>query len=492
MYVLTSAPPPRRALLLPSTMKSNICRPTAAAAVAACFRLALSAAPAVAQTPESTPGSTTTDPDPDGCSPGPSYDRLPPGRTAWLDDGGCYFCSKFPGSSFPLSDEESLSSHCERMCDADPECRSYSVARPAVLHVHEWYWGKSANCCLERTHYPELLVDASAVEEGQVPDPCQLEIMCWTRYEKKEGGGEGCDEEAVAEEVVPSDQCKRVWKAKSYSEERIRKEVKFMAGGCDYKADEFESMLADAYSECKAEVAQESGESEGETQHLLEGIVGHYANMHRSAWVAHGSVGALTFGLLVPLDVSFALFRDRIPPDWVCAHVLVNGLTSALTFVAVATAVWTMNGMGRAGEGHLKEVHHAAGLVLLFLVSLQAGSRFLRPSRFDAKDVDDEDDGYDAVRRGRRCTSARSAADLSKTAFRLGVFVLGVYQVKSGFGLLAKRYKTPDWGGVYLGYIGWLAALILCGRLWMQWSGRPYERVAVEVQMHSGRTRDPI
>ncbi len=33
-----------------------------------------------------------------------SYTRLPHGQVPYENDGGCFFCAKFKGSSFPLSD----------------------------------------------------------------------------------------------------------------------------------------------------------------------------------------------------------------------------------------------------------------------------------------------------------------------------------------------------------------------------------------------------
>ena len=52
------------------------------------------------------------------------------------------------------------------------------------------------------------------------------------------------------------------------------------------------------------------------------------------------------------------------------------------------------------------------------------------------------------------------------------IFTLGTYQVQRRLGLFAKRYGTPDWGQTYLGYMGWLAVVLLAGKLGLRWSKR--------------------
>ena len=106
-----------------------------------------------------------------------------------------------------------------------------------------------------------------------------------------------------------------------------------------------------------------------------------YPNSHRSAWVAHGAIGATVFGLLVPSAITSAFFRDLIPTYWIYIHVCINVINFAMTFFTVGIAFATMNGMGAAGEGHLKEMHHIVGLLLLMLVSFQMANGFLRPPR---------------------------------------------------------------------------------------------------------------
>ena len=142
------------------------------------------------------------------------------------------------------------------------QCISFAVARPAVLHAYEYHWGKPANCCLDRTAAPsELWVDGNDVDPGKEPNECQLDAMCWTRFERNKVN---CD---LNEE--PSGHCELIWKGREFKENDISKKIDFVANGCPFGGDEeFEQMMEDAYSHCKAEVDEELGnfdEFEGAT-----------------------------------------------------------------------------------------------------------------------------------------------------------------------------------------------------------------------------------
>ena len=128
------------------------------------------------------------------------------------------------------------------------------MARSAVLHAHEYHWGEPANCCLDRTAAPlELWVDGHEVEPGGKPNECQMDTMCWTRFERNVVN---CD---LVEEPS-SGLCELVWKGRKFDEDEIRSKIDFVANGCPLGGDEdFEQMMEDAYAHCKAEVDEELG-----------------------------------------------------------------------------------------------------------------------------------------------------------------------------------------------------------------------------------------
>jgi len=116
----------------------------------------------------------------------------------------------------------------------------------------------------------------------------------------------------------------------------------------------------------------------------------------RRAWIAHGAMGLLAFGLLAPAAISSAIFRDVcMPSHWIYLHVVLNCLVLAFAFAGVILAAANMHGTGVGWEGHMKEDHHLAGLALLATSSFQVANGFLRPPR--EYDGGGEDDDVDAL-----------------------------------------------------------------------------------------------
>ena len=229
-------------------------------------------------------------------------------------------------------------------------------------------------------------------------------------------------------------------------------------------------------------------------QTVEEGITkaASYPASHRSAWIAHGAIGAISFGLLVPSAIGTAFFRDCMPASWIYVHVAVNVMTFATVFFAVGIAFATMGSMGDAAEGHMKELHHIVGLLLLLMVSFQVANGFLRPPRefVPEDDGDVYGDDEDNVGKTGGCLSARKTWHFVHGLGGMAIFGLGAYQVHSGLGLFARRYAVTDWGDVYLGYIGWVAAVLLIGKAFVMWKHSRMRAVQREVQMR-GREWDP-
>mmetsp|Transcript_28988 Transcript_28988/g.44778 ORF Transcript_28988/g.44778 Transcript_28988/m.44778 type:complete len:483 (+) Transcript_28988:73-1521(+) len=208
-----------------------------------------------------------------------------------------------------------------------------------------------------------------------------------------------------------------------------------------------------------------------------------YSADAQKKWVAHGAIGVTIFGLLVPSAISSAFFRDLIPGYWIYIHVILNVTTFAMTFFTVGIAFATMNGMGDASEGHMKEVHHIVGLLLLLLVSFQTANGFLRPPReFITDDLTDHTPG--AIHRSQtKSLTTRTLWYLSHAGCGLLIFALGTYQVHSGMGLFSKRFGTTDWGSVYLGYIFLVITVVIGGKSWVKLRERKSKRLSFEMQM---------
>mmetsp|Transcript_32851 Transcript_32851/g.69110 ORF Transcript_32851/g.69110 Transcript_32851/m.69110 type:complete len:245 (-) Transcript_32851:411-1145(-) len=192
------------------------------------------------------------------------YTRFPNGKTTYgMDDGGCFFCAIHPGTKVPLSGEH-LAEHCKRMCDFDGQCVAYTVGRPAALPAQQYFYGAQTNCCLERREYPpEAFVDANKENWAQnKKTDCQLEAMCWTRYEKKKGleltaSQHQCEGHASFP-PTPSDLCSPVWPATTFSDEQVQSRLDFISSGCAKNDTTTTSMLVKAHDQCKEEIFAES------------------------------------------------------------------------------------------------------------------------------------------------------------------------------------------------------------------------------------------
>ncbi|KAL3778268.1 hypothetical protein ACHAW5_000506 [Stephanodiscus triporus] len=176
-----------------------------------------------------------------------------------------------------------------------------------------------------------------------------------------------------------------------------------------------------------------------------------------------------------------------MPDLWIYVHVGINSVVFVLAVVAVAIAVVNMHSMGVPWEGHMKEMHHVAGLSLLMIVSFQAANGFLRPPREFVDGVPSPTDGGVGFGVGGVPT-LRSRMDAF--AFRptlrglwrlvhkstgLLVFGLGAYQVRGGLGLYAGRYGAPDYGDAFVWYVCWLVGVVGFAKFWTVWSRRKSE-----------------
>jgi hypothetical protein len=192
------------------------------------------------------------------------------------------------------------------------------------------------------------------------------------------------------------------------------------------------------------------------------------ASSKYTAWIAHGSIAVLCFGVLLPASISSALFRDFLPEYWIYIHVFMNVATFLLLAITVGIAFTTMNSLGDKNEGHLKELHHIVGLGLLLLVSFQTANGFLRPPReFITEDVEDTTPGAIHTSDWERSKfTPRTLWHLVHRTAGIVIFTMGTWQVQSGMAIYAKKYNGADWGSVYLGYVGWLVFVIGGAKLW--------------------------
>jgi hypothetical protein len=263
------------------------------------------------------------------------------------------------------------------------------------------------------------------------------------------------------------------------------------------ESDKEDQLPSSALEPSSAEEAESGGKGGAKDEESSPSSTSSYYtnnNHHRSAWVAHGLMGFSVFGLLVPIAMSSALFRDFIPYGWIYLHVGINLLSFAVIFFAVGIAFVAMNGMiAVEGGHHMDERHHVAGLLLLLLISSQTANGFLRPPReFITNDENDATPGAvfrpNANDRGIRPRMLWYSVHVISGLF---IFGLGAYQVQSGLGLYAIRFGTTDWGSAYIMYICFLAGAIIAGKSWMVRKEQKemktlHKLSSPELQMHQG------
>ncbi|KAL3802505.1 hypothetical protein HJC23_012524 [Cyclotella cryptica] len=203
-------------------------------------------------------------------------------------------------------------------------------------------------------------------------------------------------------------------------------------------------------------------------------------NSKKSTWITHGTLGTLSFGLLIPIAISSALFRDLLPTYWIYIHVFLNVTTFTFTLFAVGMAFATMNSLGDANEGHLKELHHILGLGLLLVVTFQTANGFLRPPReFVTDDEEDSSPGamHSSSEWGERSKllSPRALWQWMHRITGIVILALGTWQIQSGLAIFARKFGSADWGSVYLGYMGWVVFVMGGGKLWMKYREKKRE-----------------
>ena len=335
--------------------------------------------------------------------------------------------------------------------------------------------------------------DTAATNNNNAPDAEIVEKVPEVVYDDVDMVAPEEKDEDDFEYSVPEDDLLML-NPEGASKEEKADEVVYDTFGVSSTVDEIASDGNDKVEEVDVEegaieLIQEAEEEEEETNvkgnNNIDAVpLKTYPTDKQMKWIAHGSIGAVIFGILVPSAISSAFFRDLIPGYWIYVHVILNVTTFALTFFTVGIAFATMNGMGDASEGHMKEVHHIVGLLLLLLVSFQTANGFLRPPReFITDDEDDRTPG--AIHRSNsKSLTTRTIWFLTHAGCGLLIFVLGTYQVHSGMELFSRRYGTTNWGSVYLGYIFLVVIAISGGKMCLKWKSRKARQLSFD--MHPG------
>lgn len=231
----------------------------------------------------------------------------------------------------------------------------------------------------------------------------------------------------------------------------------------------------------------------------------------KSAWVAHGIMAFLAFGMLVPAAISSALLRDCTLPTifghrledirsklltkyWLYIHMVFNSTAAAFTVIVFSVAVSNINREG--GYSHWMSAHAKMGLAIFILVLCQVSGGYLRPSAAPKaisggrsnETVDDElimteddkggaqvedgdiiggeihnneeEDEEKEVRTFPSKSVIRQTWELFHHILGIALFLFGVWQMYEGIELYHGRYNNASFSAIVVLYFLWMALWI--------------------------------
>ena len=170
---------------------------------------------------------------------------------------------------------------------------------------------------------------------------------------------------------------------------------------------------------------------------------------NKAAWLAHGIMAFLAWGVLVPFAVESSLYRSLLPPGglWYKLHRFLNSFAYALNVAAFAVAV-------AYTDWHFDGVHKRMGLAMLILATLQVAAGVFRPH---------------APEGGEAKTSARTGFEVGHRLLGAALLACGFWQMQRGIQLYAARFQLSGETKVTIAYwvwIGLMSALIVFGAAW--------------------------
>jgi hypothetical protein len=186
-------------------------------------------------------------------------------------------------------------------------------------------------------------------------------------------------------------------------------------------------------------------------QNLSTGAAAATITPNYAAWLAHGVVAFLAWGMLSPFAVGAAVFRKYIGnPLWFKLHRAFNSLGYAFTVVAFAIAVAYYN---KEGGTHFDGPHQKMGLAMFVIASLQVIGGIVRPH---------------APKSGDEKAPARKAWEMGHRIAGLALLLCGVWQMREGIALFATKYSVSSDNEdklaiAYWVWIGIMIAVILLG-----------------------------
>jgi hypothetical protein len=149
-----------------------------------------------------------------------------------------------------------------------------------------------------------------------------------------------------------------------------------------------------------------------------------------SAWLAHGIMAFLAWGVLVPFAVNSSLFRDLLPTrlPWFNLHRAFNSTAFALLVACFSVAV---SYTAKEGAGHFKNSHQRMGLFMTTATVLQVLGGVFRPKL----PIPDS---------GEERTMFRKVWERKHSLFGAALLACGFWEMNEGIQLFSIKYSVSE------------------------------------------------
>ncbi len=206
----------------------------------------------------------------------------------------------------------------------------------------------------------------------------------------------------------------------------------------------------------------DSGEGAGSSGKLDKGTL-----------LAHGIVGTVAFGALMPLGILSSSFRGYFDYEicsrktWYLLHIILMTSSASLTIVTFALAIVAKN---RSKGTHFKRAHEIVGLMLFIVVFIQILFAFFRPNKEPKYDEADSDEDYDEEKdkegeKGEKRSTLRKIWEVGHKMMGFAIVLIGSYSIKSGLNLFdffwGVNGETNVWVTLYWVWLAIVYCLML-------------------------------
>lgn len=192
---------------------------------------------------------------------------------------------------------------------------------------------------------------------------------------------------------------------------------------------------------------------------LSSGVTEEKSIPFMSAWLAHGIIAFIAWGVLVPTAVQSAIMRSLFKgPTWFKLHQYINAIAMALTIAVFAIGVAVT---GKEGAPHFENSHERMGLAMFLLVIIQAGDGAIRPPA-------------PAPSSGEEKTLSRKFWEIGHRIGGVALLACGFWQMDSGIKLYALKFNgagSSQEQGVIIAYwvwIGFVVAMLVIGSVYFK------------------------